>query len=183
METKVEKPIQKKKIKKPPSKQSLQKKEVTEKKKKDIELTLTDLRDVIKKMGSDVPPKRMPFFLEFLKNGGRAGKAYQTTHPYVSRNTANTVGHRWIKDIALTDLLTLCGLGYGRIVEDLKSTKLSKRDRLYFLMKFFKLDHVSVEQTGNLAVTILPPPRMVEPIVDITPQIKAPPEIKVKKKK
>lgn len=126
--------------------------------KEKLDAVIPDLRAILKQL--DIPPKRTAFFLEYIKNGGKGAKAYRDTHPDVTGDSAKTMAARWIKDIALTDLLTLFGLDYGQIVEDLKLV--SPKDRLYFLMKFHKLDHIQIDQAGKLEVTIVPPPRVLE---------------------
>lgn len=134
-------------------------------KEKGLDAVIPDLRNILKQL--EVPPKRMPFFLEYIKNGGKGASAYRATHPDVTGDSAKTMAARWIKDIALTDLLTLLGLDYGQIVEDLKLV--SPKDRLYFLMKFHKLDHIQIDQAGKLEVTIVPPPRLMP--VQTDPQV------------
>lgn len=154
------------------------------KKKKDTEATLSLLKEVVKQLNADIPLNRMSFFLEFMRNGGNLGKAYQKTHPNVTIESARVIGSRWIKGITLSDLLSIFELGYGRIIKALKSPKLSERDRLHFLMIFHKLNYINVEQTGDLTVTVLPPPRLMgSEVVNINPRIEDPPtEIKVRKK-
>lgn len=151
-------------------------------KRKDTDLTISTLREVIKKLDSKVPPKRMPFFLEYIRNGGKAGKAYQATHLDVTKDSANTIGARWVKDIALTDLLTLLGLGYGQIVEDLKSKQLSVRDRLYFLMKFYKLDSLQVDLRHQMEVTIISPPKSASYIPPVDIEVVPPKVVDIEKR-
>lgn len=139
------------------------------KKRKDDEISLTALRAVIKKLDSNISPKRMPFFLAYINNGCKGGPAYLSTHPHVTKNSAEVMAHNWLKDIKLTDLLTLCGLGYGKIIDDLK--RLDSKERLHFLTKFFKLDTLQVDIRHKMEVTVLPPPKPVLPppikVVDV----------------
>lgn len=155
---KADKPTQKK-VKKAPLTQTKLKK----KKDKDTEVTLSLLKEVVKQLNADIPPNRMSFFLEFMRNGGNLGKAYKTTHPNVTIESARVIGSRWIKGITLSDLLSIFDLGYGRIIKALKSPRLSERDRLHFLMIFHKLAHIEVEQTGNLNVNVYGPSRTSGP--------------------
>ncbi len=144
---------------------------VKSKGKKELDTVIPDLRAILKKL--KISPNKMTFFLEYIQNGGKGAAAYRATHPNVTGDSAKTMAARWIKDIELVDLLTLFGLGYGQIIEDLK--ELSPKDRLYFLMKFHKLDNLQIESRNQLEVTVIPPPKLSIPnsvkIVDVKKRV------------